>query len=87
MLSPANDAATRDESESMSSTNLISFAEAAIFTAGCALIASRRFDPQRLGAALGLATVTLAVVLAVLALPGSPLTTLANPDGVRNFLN
>ena len=84
---PADDTATKGESESMSSTTLVPFAEAAVFTLGCALIASRRFEPQRVGAVLGLATVTLSVLLVVLALPGSPLATLADPDGVRNFLN
>lgn len=71
----------------MSSTNFVPFVEAAVFTLGCALIASRRLEPQRVGAVLGLATVTLSVLLVVLALPGSPLATLADPDGVRNFLN
>jgi FtsH-binding integral membrane protein len=71
----------------MSSSTLVPFTEAAVFTLGCALIASRRIDPQRLGAVLGLATVTLAVLLVVFALPGSPQMTLADPDGVRNFLN
>ncbi|MEN3210764.1 hypothetical protein PUR23_12085 [Methylorubrum populi] len=71
----------------MSSANLVSFIEAAVFTLGCALIASRRIEPQRLEAVLGLATVTLALLLVVLALPGSPQATLADPDGVRNFLN
>lgn len=71
----------------MTSTTLVPFAEAAVFTLGCALIASRRFEPQWVGAVLGLATLTLAVLLVVLALPGSPQATLADPDGVRNFLN
>ncbi|MBD8906116.1 hypothetical protein [Methylorubrum zatmanii] len=71
----------------MTIPHLIPIAEAAAFTLGCAVIGSRRFDPQRLGAALACATVALLLILLIASLPYSPQAGLADPDGARNFLN
>lgn len=69
----------------MTYPHLIPVAEAAAFTLGCAVIVSRRFDPQRVGAVLGALLFVVFLVFLVLWSIDSPPVSLADPSGLKGF--
>ena len=71
----------------MAIAHLIPIAEAAAFTAGCAVIGSRRIDPQRLETGLSILAVALLLLLLVSVLPGSPTEVWIEPATTGNFMD
>ncbi|MFF8801375.1 MULTISPECIES: hypothetical protein [unclassified Methylobacterium] len=69
----------------MTYPQLIPMAEAAAFTIGCAVIVSRRFDPQRVGAVLAALLFVVFLVFLVIWSIDSPPPSLADPSGLKGY--
>jgi hypothetical protein len=53
-------------------TNVVPLTEAAAFTLGCALLQTRRFDPNRVGVVLACVATLLIVLLLIAITPDNP---------------